>query len=222
MHIILGGTSGLGLEMAKQLRERGDRVLVLGKTYDPQKHGEGFPLDVYYSDQVKSASARIEQILNGDDIDQFVWAAGYGWRGNFEDQPSVRSMAEVNFSGALPLVQWAWRKMSTQNRKSVLTIIGSTSSVKARSDEAVYVATKHAQAGLARSLGMQADEQKLPVRVALFLPGAMKTPFWNGRDLPADYMFFNDPAKIATHIINAIDCQQQPFLEWALPKGTLV
>ena len=60
-------------------------------------------------------------------------------------------MAEVNFSGALPLVQWAWRKMSTQNRKSVLTIIGSTSSVKARSDEAVYVATKHAQAGLARS-----------------------------------------------------------------------
>ena len=81
------------------------------------------------------------------------------------------------FPGALPLVQWTWRKMSTQNRKSVLTIIGSTSSVKARSDEAVYVATKHAQAGLARSLGMQADEQKLPVRVALFLPGAMKTPF---------------------------------------------
>lgn len=213
MHIILGGTSGLGLEMAKQLRERGERVLVLGKTHNPQKHGEGFPLDVYYSDQVEAASARIEQILNGDDIDQFVWAAGYGWRGNFEDQPSVRSMAEVNFSGALPLVQWAWRKMSTQNRKSVLTIIGSTSSVKARSDEAVYVATKHAQAGLARSLGMQADEQKLPVRVALFLPGAMKTPFWNGRELPADYMFFNDPAKIATHIINAIDCQQQPFLE---------
>lgn len=199
MHIILGGTSGLGLEMAKQLRKRGDRVLVLGKTYDPQKHGEGFPLDVYYSDQVEAASTRIEQILNGDDIN-----------------------AEVNFSGALPLVQWAWRKMSTQNRKSVLTIIGSTSSVKARSDEAVYVATKHAQAGLARSLGMQADEQKLPVRVALFLPGAMKTPFWNGRELPADYMFFNDPAKIATHIINAIDCQQQPFLEWALPKGTLV
>ena len=222
MHIILGGTSGLGLEMAKQLRERGERVLVLGKTHNPQKHGEGFPLDVYYSDQVEAASARIEQILNSDDIDQFVWAAGYGWRGNFEDQPSVRSMAEVNFSGALPLVQWAWRKMSTQNRKSVLTIIGSTSSVKARSDEAVYVATKHAQAGLARSLGMQADEQKLPVRVALFLPGAMKTPFWNGRDLPADHMFFNDPAKIATHIINAIDCQQQPFLEWALPKGTLV
>ena len=176
---------------------------------------------MYYPEQVEAAPARIEQILGGDAIEQFVWAAGYGWRGNFEDQLDTRSMAEVNFAGALPLVQWAWRKMARQHQKSVLTIIGSTSSVKARGDEAVYVATKHAQAGLARSLGMQADEQKLPVKVALFLPGAMKTPFWNGRELPVDYLFFNDPAKVAAHIINAVNHQQQPFLEWALPKGTL-
>ena len=168
MHIILGGTSGLGLEMARQLRESGKRVLVLGKTHNTQQHGEGFQLDVYYPEQVEAAPARIEQILGSDAIEQFVWAAGYGWRGNFEDQPDARSMAEVNFAGALPLVQWAWRKMARQDQKSVLTIIGSTSSVKARADEAVYVATKHAQAGLARSLGMKADEQKLPVKVALF------------------------------------------------------
>ena len=222
MHIILGGTSGLGLEMARQLRESGKRVLVLGKTHNAQEHGEGFQLDVYYPEQVEAAPARIEQILGDDNVEQFVWAAGYGWRGNFEDQPDARSMAEVNFAGALPLVQWAWRKMARQNQKSVLTIIGSTSSVKARADEAVYVATKHAQSGLARSLGMQADEPILTVKVALFLPGAMKTPFWNGRELPADYVFFNDPAKIATHIINAIENQQQPYLEWPLPKGTLV
>ena len=222
MQIILGGTSGLGLEMTRQLRESGKRVLVLGKTHNTQQHGEGFQVDVDYPDQVEAAPAQIEQILGDDNVEQFVWAAGYGWRGNFEDQPDARSMAEVNFAGALPLVQWAWRKMARQNQKSVLTIIGSTSSVKARADEAVYVATKHAQAGLARSLGMQADEQKLPVKVALFLPGAMKTPFWNGRELPADYVFFNDPAKIAKHIINAIEHQQQPYLEWALPKGTLV
>ena len=222
MHIILGGTSGLGREMARQLRESGKRVLVLGKTHNTQEHGEGFQLDVYYPEQVEAAPARIEQILGSDAIEQFVWAAGYGWRGNFEDQPDAHSMAEVNFAGALPLVQWAWRKMARQDQKSVLTIIGSTSSVKARGDEAVYVATKHAQAGLARSLGMQADDQKLPVKVALFLPGAMKTPFWNGRELPADYPFFNDPAKIAAHIISAVDHQYQPYLEWALPKGTLV
>jgi 3-oxoacyl-[acyl-carrier protein] reductase len=222
MHIILGGTSGLGREMAQQLRAQGRRVLVLGKTHNPEEHGEGFALDVYYPEQVQAACNRMEQLLNGDDIEQFVWSTGYGWRGNFEDQSDARAMAEVNFAGALPMVQRAWRKMIQQDRKSSLVVIGSTSSVKARSDEAVYVATKHAQAGLARSLGMQADEQNLPVKVALFLPGAMKTPFWNGRERPNDYMFFNDPAKVAEHILNATQHQQQPFLEWALPKGTLL
>ena len=80
-------------------------------------------------------------------------AAGYGWRGNFENQPSVRSMAEVNFSGALPLVQWAWRKMSTQNRKSVLTIIGSTSSVKARSDESCVCCDEARSSGFGAKFG---------------------------------------------------------------------
>lgn len=222
MHIILGGTSGLGWEMARQLQTQGRRVLVLGKTHNPDEHGEGFALDVYYPEQVQAACERLEQLLGSDDIEQFVWSTGYGWRGKFEDQLDARSMAEVNFAGALPMVQWVWRKMILQGIKSSLVVIGSTSSVKARSDEAVYVATKHAQAGLARSLGMQADEQNLPVKVALFLPGAMKTPFWDGRELPNDYLFFNDPAKVAEHILNATYHQQQPFLEWALPKGTLV
>lgn len=221
MHIILGGTSGLGWEMAQQLRAAGRRVVVLGKTHVPTQHGEGLALDVYYPEQVAAAPEAIERLLGGERIEQFVWAAGYGWRGDFEAQTDVRAMAEVNFAGPLPLIQWAWQRMITQDASSTLTIIGSTSSVKARADEAVYVATKHAQAGLARSLGLQAEEQRLSVKVALFLPGAMKTPFWWGRE-PSDYVLFNDPVKVAAHILDATRQQQQPFLEWALPKGTLL
>lgn len=221
MHIILGGTSGLGREMALQLRAAGKRVVVLGKTHNQIEHGEGFALDVYYPEQVNEACQRLDRLIGEEEIQQFVWAAGYGWRGNFEDQGDARSMAEVNFAGPLPLVQWAWHKMAQQQTQSTLTVIGSTSSIKARADEAVYVATKHAQAGLARSLGLQAEEQHLPVRVALFLPGAMKTPFWQWRDKPKDYQNFNDPVKVASHILAAVSRQYQPYLEWPLPKGTL-
>lgn len=221
MHIILGGTSGLGWEMAEQLRRAGKSVLVLGKTHDAARHGEGLALDVYYPESVQEAIHQLQRRLGDEMIEQFVWATGYGWRGHFEDQSDARAMAEVNFAGALPLVQWAWTRMIRQSATATLTIIGSTSSIKARSDEAVYVATKHAQAGLARSLGLQASEQHLPVRVALFLPGAMKTPFWDNRPHPSDYSYFNDPVKVAEHIIHAVASQAQPFLEWPLPKGTL-
>ena len=76
MHIILGGTSGLGLEMARQLKENGKRVLALGKTHNAQEHGEGFSLDVYYPEQVAAAPARIEQILGGDEV-KFVDPESY-------------------------------------------------------------------------------------------------------------------------------------------------
>lgn len=222
MYIILGGTSGLGLELAYKLRQANKQVFVLGNTHDYAMHGDGFALDVYHPDQVESAIHRLDQELGDRNLAQFVWAAGYGWRGNFEDQPAVRSMAEVNFAGALPLVQWAWQKMINNSQKSNLTIIGSTSSHKPRADEAVYVATKHAQAGLARSLGMQAEEQDLPVRVSLFLPGGMKTAFWRNREMPIDYFTYNDPEKVAEHIVQAVRDQEQAFLEWAFPKGALL
>ncbi len=87
--------------------------------------------------------------------------------------------------------------------------------------ELLYVATKHAQAGLAQSLGMQADEQKLPVRVALFLPGAMKTPFWNGRDLPADICFQRSCENCYARI-NAIGVNNNSFQNGRYLKNTLV
>ncbi len=76
MHIILGGTSGLGLEMARQLKENGKRVLALGKTHNAQEHGEGLSLDMYYPEQVAAAPARIEQILGGDEV-KFVDPESY-------------------------------------------------------------------------------------------------------------------------------------------------
>lgn len=112
--------------------------------------------------------------------------------------------------------------MIAQTNPSHLTVIGSTSSIKPRADEAVYVATKHAQAGLAKSLGLAAEADQLSVKVALFLPGGMKTGFWGGRDKPPEYDTFNDPTKVASEIIREVDSQTEYYLEKRFPKGTLV
>lgn len=224
MIIVLGGTSGIGLAMVELLREQGKRVLVIGKDHVSEQHGEGFTLDLTNWQSATWALQELERLGEHESIDGFIWSAGYGWRGQFADQPSARDMAEVNFSSALPFLQWAWQSMITATTTpSNLVIIGSTSSVKARWDEATYVATKHAQAGLARSLGQEAEQFDLPVRVALFLPGGTKTTFWNNHDeQPENYATFNDPVKIATEIVRFSQQQQVPFIEMAFPRGSLV
>lgn len=196
-------------------------MLVLGKTHHSEVHGEGFGIDLANRESVDWACGELERLLQGENIEQFVWAAGYGWRGMFGDQPDTRVMAEVNFGGALPFVQVAWRQMKSQPSPSNLTIIGSTSSVKPRPDEAVYVATKHAQAGLARSLGIEAEAEEAAVKVSFIMPGSMKTPFWDENNLPSNYDTFNDPVKIATKIVEITSQQTESYTEASFPRGTL-
>ena len=221
MHIILGGTSGLGQQVSTQLRARGERVLVLGRHYDESRDGEGQAVDLYDTDAVSWLTDELTRRLDGEVLQSFVWTAGYGWRGRFADQDVTQSMAEVNFAGALPVVQWAWRRMLKQDIVGQLVVVSSTSGVTPRSDEAVYVATKHAQVGLARSLALEAQEQAENIRVLLCLPGCMKTPFWDGRE-PDDYATFNDPKKVATKIVDAMQQQVVPYLEVSMPHGTLI
>lgn len=221
MHIVLGGTSGLGLEMTQLLRASGARVLVVGRFYDEVQHGEGFDLDLYDRGAVNWSPGELERRLQNDALESFIWSAGYIWRGNFAEQDEVRSMAEVNFAGALPLVQWAWKRMVEQEVTGKMVVISSTSGEKPRPDEAVYAATKHAQVGFARCLGMEAEELGENAQVLLCLPGAMKTPFWNGHE-PADYATFNDPKKVAEKIVNTMSEQITPYAELAMPHGTLI
>lgn len=220
MHVILGGTSGLGKEIAVLLRAREDRVLVIGREHTDEQFGEGFALDLYDAGMVNWAVEELDRRFGAEVIQSFIWTAGYGWRGLFAEQDELRSMAEVNFAGALPLLQWAWRRMQQQEVTGQLVTVSSTSGVTPRGDEAVYVATKHAQVGLTRALGLEAQEQAENVQVLLCLPGSMKTPFWDGRE-PDDYASFNDPKKVAEKIVQAMGEQVVPYAELAMPHGTL-
>lgn len=221
MHIILGGTSGLGLGVAEALRSSGELVLVVGRFYNAEQHGEGFDLDLYDRGSVDWATDELTKRLGDETLQSFMWSAGYIYRGDFADQTDVRSMAEVNFAGALPLVQWAWKTMLQQDSGGKIVVIGSTSGVKPRADEAVYAATKHAMVGFARSLGLEAEKREEDVQVLLCMPGATKTPLWSGHE-PADYATFNCLEKVVDAMLRAMREQDTAYAELCMPHGTLL
>ena len=108
--------------------------------------------------------------------------------------------------------------MQSSGKGKSFTVIASSSGLRARNDEAIYVATKHAQVGFTRSLGLENRDPKL--KISLFLPGGMQTPFWD-KQQPRDYGQFLDPAKVAQKVVTTVLEQKDPFLETEIPRGSL-
>ena len=215
MNIILGGTHGLGLEITNYLQSEGKLTFVIGRTYDEARHGMGMQADVSSRDDIK----RIQDSIESHDIDGFFWVAGYGYVGDFSEQEDSLKMSEVNFSNIIPIAQVAWRKLLKRDN-SKFVVISSTTGSKARSNEAVYAATKHAQVGFARSLGLESERLMSPIKVSLFLPGGMQTPFWDG-SRPDVFDSFLDPVKVASEVITDINNQTTPYYERTIDRGSL-
>lgn len=218
VHIVLGGTSGLGREIGRKLRQDDDEVWALGSSYS-DADGQGMRVDLSDASSVDTTVDELAARLQGKLLKSFWWVSGYGYKGDFSGQDDPRRLATVNFAGALPIVQYAWQVMLQQSESSNFNIISSTTGQKPRNDEAVYSGTKFAQVGFARSLGLEVERLGSPVRVGLFLPGGMRTPFWDGVT-PDGYETYNDPSKVASAMIDAVSQQTDTFLEMAIERGT--
>lgn len=216
MNLILGGTSGLGGEIAKELQARSEDTFVVGRTYSENKHGEGMAIDLAIETDVHHLATYIGTMA----LTGFYWVSGYGFQGDFGEQPDALKMAQVNFANVLPIAQAAWNKLLEEEGSSHFVVISSTSGVKARKDEAVYAGTKHAQVGFTRSLGLESERLNLNTRVSLFLPGGMQTGFWEGNE-PEMLDEFLDPAKVAKKICDSLEAQEKHFYEETIERGSL-
>ncbi len=217
MNIIIGGTSGLGHEITQQLQANGEQTFVVGRSYDVAKHGEGMSVDLT---DAEGAHA-LEECIRAMNTDiNFWWVAGYGYKGNFADQPDPHLMVAANLGNVLPAAQAAFRKMLGQAAVSHFVVVSSTSGFKSREDEVVYGATKFGQVGLARNLGLESKRLNSQVKVSLFEPGGMQTPFWDGHR-PDNFDTFLDPAKVAHLVIEKVRAQADVFNEEVIERGSI-
>lgn len=216
MNLILGGTHGLGQEIAAELRRRGEETFVIGRSYDEVVHGPGMKADLSDEEDVK----KLEKYIEKARFKGFFWVAGYGYKGDFAKQQDALRMVRVNLANVLPVAQAAWNRLLKLKVQANYVVISSMTGVKPRPDEAVYAATKHGQVGFTRSLGLESERLKSRIKVALFMPGGMHTPFWEGKE-PANFMDFLDPHKVAKRVVEEAVKQKDPFLEETIERGSL-
>lgn len=227
---ILGGTNGLGAEIAKVYQSRGEPVIILGRSTkkitmeDPKEVQIRLDLEDVVSsdraaDELKAAvNARRGRLM------RFYWTAGMILKGKFEDMSrrDLRRLVDVNQRNALPIVQEAWKLLISKENEGPrsLVVISSTTGLaeKPNADEAVYAMTKAGQVSFARALGQAAASDASPV--ALFCPGGMSTTFWRNMK-SMDLSKFLDPAKVAAAIVEDIEKQEAGYYERTIPRGSL-
>lgn len=216
--LILGATKGLGKAIAAECANMNWRTIEVGSSIQDAEESARTRLrcDLSSPASVKELVKR----LSTRPLDCVFWVAGRLIKGDFSAQPEAEILQtiDVNFRNAIPIIKHAWNRMRTNPAPSKIVVIASSSGVKARCDEAIYVSTKFAQVGFTRSLGL--ENQNPNLKISLILPGGMKTRFYE-RIPDHNLDSFLEPNKVARKIMTFILEQQDTYAELPIPRGSL-
>ncbi len=192
--LITGGTSGIGLELARHYARCGHRVVAVGRR-NPDELAEPLPHDCVYCQADLSKSNAAEIVLQTlrdssiDCLDLLIHNAAVGFIGQPTDQLqnsicellATNLMAPIELSHAcLPLLSKGHFKTgspalkTSSPRRGKIVFVSSVVSRFASPDFAVYAATKAALDGFARSLRI---ELRNAIDVQVIHPGGTRTGF---------------------------------------------
>jgi NAD(P)-dependent dehydrogenase (short-subunit alcohol dehydrogenase family) len=178
--LVTGGSSGIGAQTAKRLREADFEVYAVARRVDKMSHLEKSGITVFGMDVTDDESmvTGVERIIEEQGrIDVLVNNAGYGSYGAVEDVPieEARRQFEVNVFGLARITQLVTPHMRAQQSGRIINI----SSIGGKFYEplgAWYHATKFAVEGFSDSL--RVELAPFGIDVVIIEPGPIRTE-WN-------------------------------------------
>src|SRR5262245_38084915 len=118
--LIVGGSSGLGLAMAKEFADAGDKVIVTGRKKPDIKFANFIKFDLTQSE----LPTKIKDFVAGQPkIDRLVYAAGYYQSGTVTDlsDDEIEEMLSVGGRGLIYFVKALLEKQAGFNELITIT-----------------------------------------------------------------------------------------------------
>lgn len=202
--IITGGGSGIGLEIARQLKEKGAAVFITGRNEEKLKLAAN-SIGVFYavadaSDEkaVIKAFGDAKQKMGGFNV--LINNAAYGAFGLLKDLDTVtfEQLIATNVTGAMIAGREAAKYFIEQDYGNIINI-SSTAGNSGFACGTAYVASKFALKGMTEC--WRAELRKSNIRVMLVNPSEVQTPFYEalGGERP-----FNDSKLQASEIAHLV------------------
>lgn len=180
--VITGGSSGIGLGIAKRFAEEGAKVAITGRNQQTINealvaigpNGLGIQGDVSNLNDLTRIYQTVEEKFGKVDI--LIANAGVYMLGPLADftEEQFDKVSDINFKGAFFSVQKA---LPVLKDGASVVLVSSTVNGKGIPNHAAYSATKAAVRSLARSFSADLLERK--IRVNALTPGPVDTPVFN-------------------------------------------
>ena len=225
--IVMGATSGIGMEVAKLLAAKGWQVGIAdrrikrlqalisdnkttlqgGGTISDNKATPQGEIICYQQIDVTSAEAPsqlLELIDKLGGMDLYFHSSGIGWQNNSLDIEKELKTVETNGLGFTRMVDTAFNWFATHhqnNSKARIACITSIAGTKGLGAAPAYSATKRFQNHYLECLSQQARMRHLPISITDIRPGFVKTDLIAGSTYPLQLQ----PEDVAKHIVRAIE-----------------
>ena len=199
--VIVGASSGIGLEVARLFIQRGWTVGVAARRVDLLQTigaADVEQIDVTSADAPEKLMQLVDR-LGGMDL--FFYASGIG-KQNRELTPDIElATVETNGLGFTRMIGCAYRYFAQQGRGHIAAIT-SIAGTKGLGPAPAYSATKAMQNVYLQALEQQANARKLDIRFTDIRPGFVDTALLSGT---FHYPMMLKPQAVAREIVSAIE-----------------
>lgn len=203
--IIVGASSGIGLEVAKRLLSDGWNLGIAARREEPlqalkataPERIEIMTIDVTKSDAEERLLSLIDQ-LGGMDL--YFHASGIGKQNRTLEPDIELSTMETNAVGFTRMIGTAYRYFAKKGEGHIAAIT-SIAGTKGLGPAPAYSATKALQATYLQALEQQAHQSRLKIRFTDIRPGFVDTALLSGT---FKYPMLMKPETVARDIVSSI------------------
>ncbi|WP_186754422.1 SDR family oxidoreductase [Echinicola salinicaeni] len=210
--IVTGVSKGIGLEVVKQLLEKGVQVAGWGRT-SPQLENEYFHFiscDVSDEESVGNAYDETKKIM-GDDLRILVNNAGFGVAGNIEEMDTAdwKAMFDTNVHGIFYTSKKVIPNMKKQDEGHILNV-ASIAGLNGVAKFAGYCGTKHAVKGISHAMYMELRDYG--IKVSTIYPGSVQTNFFDDIEGMNAHENMMRPEDVASTIVQTLETHPNYFV----------